>query len=230
MKSTLLLLILMTLLCGNDTLRITFGHKTGSAMHEFGQRFTEEINRQLDSTLTLEIYYKPHGRSLLNLCEGSIDGDFFRIEEAYSHCPTVVKVPVVLLSDTHYTYCLTAYHKLVKEHPDTTTRYVSVLGSRAVLLWREKHNVPVHEVHTYAQALQMISLGRVDCLIGSSVYEADTLFKTYNIQRSSEPLFTSNYYLFLNKKHEQHVGQLTKVLYNLSESGYLGRLLRGEVE
>lgn len=229
MKAVTTLLLTVSLLSASDTLRITLGHQPKTPIYQIAERFTGEINSKLDSTLTLKIYYKPHGRALMNLCDGETDGDFFRIEEVYPHCPDVIKIPVTLLSDTNYAYCSDSYEP-TGPHPDSSTRYICILGSRAVLLWREKNDIPVHEVHSHTQALQMISLGRKDCFIASNVYETDSLFSHMNITRSGEPLFSESYYLFLNKKHERHVGQLTKVLYELTEGGFLRKLLNGEIQ
>lgn len=230
MKCLILLLLISWSLFSADTLTITFGNKPDDRTYKMAQRYIKEINSRLDSSLVLKVKYEPLGRSALHLCEGNTDGDLMRTDYVYQHCSEVVKVPVSLRVDKMYPYCRTGYHDSVTTHPDSSTNYVTTLGNRLVQYWKEKTTTPCHEVLDYRQALKMVHLKRADCFIGSNVYADDSLLNALEITMGSEPVITADNYLFLNKKHEKHAGQLTKVLYELHEESFLYRMIIGEIE
>lgn len=227
---TVLFLIVLIVSSSADTLVISFGSKPDTWPYELSQRYIDEINSRLDSTLQLQLIFQPFGRSALNLCEGKGDADFMRTEYVYTSCSKVVKVPVALRTDRIFTFCSKEYLNSISNHPDSTTRYVTTLGNRVILYWKEANNIPCHEVLDYRQALKMIHLGRADCFLGSDAYKGDSLISDYNLLMGEKPIIEANNYIYLHRKHEKHVGQLTRVLYQMNQEDFMGRLLRGEVK
>lgn len=230
MKFRILLLLICSTLFSADTLSLTFGNKPDNRTYKMAQRYIQEVNSRLDSTLVLLIKYEPLGRSALHLCDGKTDGDLMRTDFVYQHCQNVVKVPVSLRVDKMYPYCRGGYHDSVTTHPDSSTKYVTTLGNRLVQYWKEKTTTPCYEVLDYRQALKMVQLKRADCFIGSNAFGNDSLLSSLGITMGSEPVITAENYLYLNRKHERHVGQLTKVLYELKEERFLHRLILGEIQ
>lgn len=227
MKETLLLLLLLSALCATDTLVVSFASRPDSKLFHLAEEYITEVNKRTGDKVIFKVIHQPLGRSVVSLCEDKIDGDLFRIASVYDHCHNVIKVPVIVYTDSQYGYFRNEKRDSFPSHPDTSLDYVAVLGSRTVLHWREFHHIPFQEVSEYRQGFKMVHLGRSDCFVGSRVYSRDSLFKKLDLVLSPEPIIAEPTYLFIHKKHEKHMGLITKVLYEMKEENVLQSIVEG---
>lgn len=227
MKLLLFLVLSFSTLWATDTLVITFASRPDSKLFQMAEIYMSEVNKRVGDEVKLKVIHQPLGRSVISLCENRVDGDIFRIASVYSHCPNIVKVPVIIYTDQSYGYYRNEPRDSVATHPDTSLHYVAVLGSRAIMHWREYHHIPFQEVSEYRQGFKMVHMGRSDCFIGSKVYAKDSLFEKLNLVLSPKPIISEPTYLFLNKKHEKHLGLITKVLYEMKKEKILEAIVSG---
>lgn len=213
-----------------DTLKITFGimPDTKSKLLMVAQAYIDEINRRSSDELHLEMIYRPWARAIENLCLGETDGDLARDAFVYEGCDSVVVVPVPISSFGTHAFAKSNYFDTVDTQPNRNTRYVAALGNMTSTHWLDSNKLSYITVNHFHQALEMINIGRADCLIANDVFIQDTLFNHYGIVSGDSTLRHNKQYLFLDYSQSDHIPELTDIIEDMRRDNFLEKILNAD--
>lgn len=220
----LLLFILISCSVYSETLKFAISIKESDPLFDISQRYYSEVARSIDG-FDIELVYRPLKRSYYELIEGEIDGDVSRIESAYVNTDVLkVPVPVSSLSGTLFS------HNRDHNRDDLKSNNYEVIvirGSLAIEEYLNEQKVSFSPVNSLEQAFKLLNTGRADFFVSDLFvkrsYDRDKIYD--NVYISNEILFTVPLYIFVHKRHEKWVDDISESIRRINESDFVSTLV-----
>lgn len=230
-KMSCLVVLLVTLLAHEldaEKIVITTVNSSETPLFRKISLFFDELEKEIDLSLDIELIYMPGKRSSLMLESGEIDGESLRIKEAYDNISNIVVVDVPLAFIDYFVF--SKKDIIIKDE-------TSILPYRLVYLRgyiivdnyiKDKKFKEVYRVSRVEQIFQMLDRDRADIAIHSYQGGKDILseeFKNSGIKVLRPPIFSLPLYLFLNEKHAPLIPHLERAIKKVVESGRYKEIL-----
>lgn len=224
-----LLFTLITHELSADKIVITTVNSSETPLFKKMALFFDELEKEIDLSLDIELVYMPGKRSSLMLESGEIDGESLRIREAYTNISNVVVVELPLAFIDYFVF--TKKDIIIKDESSLAPyRLVFLRGYLIVENYiKDKQFKEIHRVSRVEQIFQMLDRDRADIAIhsyqGGQTILMSEEFKNSGIKVVRPPIITLPLYLFLNEKHAPLIPHLERAIKKVVESGRYKEIL-----
>lgn len=187
--------------------------------------FYRELSARLG--IDIEIQLLPGERALTNANNGTDDGDVCRIAGLDEKYPNLVRVPEAIMRYEHVVFSRTADIKVTG--PEDLRPYdVGVVKGWKIVEWNTTKARSVTLVDESKQLFEMLDDGRIDMVIlerMTGLMQVKTL-GIKGIHVLEPPFLAGDWFLYLNKKHQDLVPRITAEIRRMKEDGAHERIFR----
>ncbi|UTY60418.1 ABC transporter substrate-binding protein [Massilia sp. erpn] len=189
---------------------------------DIAEQVLREAYRRL--SMSLDVVRLPAERALVSANDGMMDGELYRkvgIERDY---PNLMIVPVPLL--TYEIVIFTLGTSFVVSGWESLRPFTIGFIRGIKIVEQNTQGMHIEPVATMMQALQKMTMGRTDVVVGnrvSGLAMAKTL-KLADIRVLQPPLATFPVFHYLHKKHEALIPKLSAVLQQMQKDKVIERI------
>lgn len=192
-----------------------------------GSGFEDLIIREAFGRLgvTVQVEHLPSERAMINANAGIDDGVFARVAGLEEIYPSLIRVPEPVTTFEFSAFTKTVNTKL-REWKDLHPYHVGIINGWKILEAKITGVQSLTKVKDEVALFSLLAGDRVDIIVYDKL-QGLTLMEVRhlrNIRILEPPLAVRPMYLYLNKKHQDLVPQLGKVLKEMRDSGSIDRI------